>query len=124
MKKDLQNREDIELLINTFYDKVKKDALISFFFTDVVPVNWEKHLPTMYNFWENIVFYTGGYEGNPMEKHQNLHKMHPMSKAHFQRWLELFTTTVDELFEGEKAELIKQRALSIATVMQIRFVEK
>ena len=124
MKKDLQNRADIELLINTFYDKVKKDALIAFFFKDVVPVNWEKHLPTMYNFWENIVFYTGGYEGNPMEKHQNLHKMHPMNKAHFQRWLELFTSTVDELFEGEKAELIKQRALSIATVMQIRFVEK
>lgn len=124
MKKELQSREDIELLINTFYDKVRKDTLIAFFFTDVVSVDWEHHLPTMYKFWENVVFYTGGYEGNPMEKHQQLNMKHPMNKAHFQRWLELFTSTVDELFEGEKAELIKQRALSIATVMQIRFVEQ
>jgi len=39
---------------------------------------------------------------------------------HFQKWLLLFTETVDQLFEGEKAELAKQRATSIATVMQIK----
>lgn len=56
MKKDIEDRKDIELLINSFYDKVKQDAIIGSFFTEVVQVNWEKHLPVMYNFWENIVF--------------------------------------------------------------------
>ncbi len=42
---------------------------------------------------------------------------------HFQRWILLFNETVDELFKGEKAELIKQRALSISTVMQIKILQ-
>jgi hemoglobin len=120
MKPDIQNRTDIEQLINAFYTKVKADDLIGFYFTDVVHVNWEKHLPVMYNFWENIVFHTSSYEGNPMIKHQELNAKSPMNMEHFQRWTKLFNQTVDELFAGEKAEFIKQRAMGISTVMQIK----
>ncbi len=120
MKNDITNRADIELLINSFYNKVKKDPLIAFFFTEIVPVNWEVHLPVMYGFWENILFFSGTYEGNPMAKHKSIHQKCPMKMEHFQRWTSLFNETVEELFEGDKAELAKQRALSIATVMQIK----
>ncbi len=123
MKKDIEDRKDIELLINSFYDKVKQDAIIGSFFTEVVQVNWEKHLPVMYNFWENIVFQTGSYNGNPMDKHLELNKKSLITKEHFQRWILLFNETVDELFKGEIAELIKQRALSISTVMQIKILQ-
>jgi hemoglobin len=122
MTKDIQGRSDIELLINSFYDKVKVDAIIGYFFDKVIPVNWEKHLPTMYNFWENVVFNTGGYEGNPLVQHQHIHQKSAMRKEHFDQWLKLFTETVDELFDGDKAGLIKQRAISIATVMQIKIL--
>jgi len=122
MKTDIRDRNDIELLVNTFYDKVKPDPVIGYFFKEVVPVNWNKHLPVMYDFWENIVFATGSYEGNPMVQHKHLHKKSPMKMEHFQRWIMLFTETVDELFAGEKAILIKQRATSIATVMQIKII--
>jgi len=120
MKNDITNRADIELLINGFYNKVKKDPLIGFFFSEIVPVNWEAHLPIMYGFWENVLFYTGTYEGNQMALHQNIHQKCPMKMEHFQRWTSLFIETVDELFNGDKAELAKQRAISIATVMQIK----
>ncbi len=120
MKKDIKTRADIELMVNSFYEKVKKDEVIGFFFTEVVQVNWEKHLPVMYNFWESIVFHTGSYEGNPMHTHQQVNQKSPISMQHFQRWNLLFTQTVDELFEGDKVELIKQRAVSISTVMQIK----
>lgn len=120
MKQDIQNRTDIENLVNQFYDQVKVDPEIGPFFSEVVAVNWEKHLPVMYAFWENILFYTGGYEGNPMRKHLSIHKMAPMNKADFDRWLQLFFGTVDSLFEGENAEAIKQRATSMATVMQLK----
>ena len=123
MKKDIEDRKDIELLINSFYDKVKQDAIIGLFFTEVVQVNWEKHLPVMYNFWENIVFQTGSYNGNPMDKHLELNKKSLILMEHFQRWILLFNETVDELFKGKKAELIKQRALSISTVMQIKILQ-
>ncbi len=118
--KDILNRSDIEFLINSFYDKVQKDELISFFFTDVVAVDWEKHLPVMYSFWEGILFSTGNYAGNAMKKHIDLHMKSAMQPKHFERWLKLFTQTVDEHFEGPNAILIKQRALSIATVIQIK----
>lgn len=120
MKKDISNKEDIALLVNSFYEKVKNDKTIGFFFNKVVDVNWEKHLPVMYTFWENIIFHSGGYTGNPMQVHTGLHMKHPLQKAHFGKWIELFNATVDELFEGEKAIQAKQRAFSIATVMQIK----
>lgn len=123
MKTDIQSADDIKILVNSFYDKVKQDATIRHFFTEVVKVDWDKHLPVMYRFWENIVFHTGSYTGNPMEVHQQLHNKCPMHKFHFERWIELFNETVDELFEGEKAFQIKQRALSIATVIQIKIAD-
>jgi hemoglobin len=55
-----------------------------------------------------------------MVAHEQLHQKSPLSAEHFDRWLQLFLSTVNELFEGEKAELIKQRALSIATMMRIK----
>ncbi len=124
MKKDIENREDVKLLINRFYDKVKADPLIGFIFNDVMKVNWELHLPRMYDFWENTLFYIGGYTGNPMEIHRRLNQIVPLSAEHFQQWTNLFTSTVDEIFSGEKAELAKQRALSISTVMQIKILQQ
>ena len=123
MKKDIETRDDIERLVRCFYEKVVADPVIGHIFTEVVRVNWEKHLPVMYDFWENTLFYTGNYTGNPMQSHKALHRRFPLSKEHFNRWLSLFTSTVDELYEGEKAELAKQRAMSIATIMQIKIIQ-
>lgn len=120
MKKDIADKEDIVLLVNSFYEKVKNDESISFFFSKVVPVNWENHLPVMYTFWENIFFHSGGYTGNPMQVHTELHTKHVLQKEHFEKWIALFNAAVDELFEGEKASQAKQRAYAIATVMQIK----
>lgn len=120
MKKDISTREDIELLVRAFYEKVKGDPVIGHIFTQVIKVNWDKHLPVMFNFWENTLFYTGTYSGNPITSHRRLNNIFPLNEGHFARWLMLFTATVDELFEGEKAALAKQRAMSIATVMKIK----
>ncbi len=122
MKKDPSNREDIEILINAFYDKVKTDPIIGHFFTSVVEVNWEKHLPVMYDFWESILFQKSNYSGNPMAKHQEIHNKYPLKMEDFQHWIALFTETVDENFEGNNAETAKQRGMSIATVMQIKIL--
>ena len=118
MKPDIENRADIENLINTFYDKVKVDDILGPVFNVQIPVNWEVHVPVMYQFWENAIFYTGGYTGNPMAVHEHIHKKIGLKSAQFDRWIELFNQTTDELFEGEKANLAKQRALSIAKVME------
>jgi hemoglobin len=122
MKKDLENRTDIEKLINSFYDKVKVDPVIGYIFNDIVKTNWEHHLPVMYNFWENALFYTGSYSGDNMNLHRHLSYVTPLKKEHFDQWNKLFLQSVDELFQGPNAELAKQRAISISTVMQIKIV--
>lgn len=124
MKKDIENKKDIALLVDEFYDKVRADKTIGYIFNDVVKVNWQKHLPVMYSFWENTLFYTGTYEGNPMELHKHLHRLMPLTLEHFKQWNYLFIKTVDELFEGPQANLAKQRAVSISAVMQIKILKE
>jgi hemoglobin len=124
MKTDIKDRADIQRLIDSFYTKVRVDDQIAYLFNDVAKVDWEHHLPRMYDFWESMLFQTGTFSGNPMPVHMQLHQRSPLSKQHFARWLHLFNETVDELFEGDKAEQVKQRAHSIATIMQIKIAQQ
>lgn len=119
-KKDMETREDIIILVDTFYEKVLRDQTIGYIFNDVVNINLEKHMPVMYDFWETTLFHTAVYKGNPMKIHDKLNEKESLTKPHFDQWLTLFNETVDDLFYGEKAALAKTRALSIATVMQIK----
>lgn len=123
MKKDIKNRTDIELLVNIFYEKIVTDEQLGFIFQEIAKVNWSTHLPAMYNFWENIILFTGTYEGNPMNLHKHLHHITPLNETHFDRWNQLFICTVDELFEGKKANLAKQRAISISGIIKEKILE-
>ncbi|MBK9565033.1 MAG: group III truncated hemoglobin [Saprospiraceae bacterium] len=116
-KKDILNRQDIESVVNHFYDKVRKDDILSRMFDHV---DWEKHLPVMYDFWDNVLFYTGKYTGNPMAKHLMAHGRNPMTSTHFERWLKLFYEVLDESYVGKNTTLLKERANSIAKIMQIK----
>ena len=117
MKNDIKNREDIIKLVDSFYDIVNKDEVIGYLFNDVAKVNWELHLPKMYDFWENILFSTGNFEGNPMMKHKELNQKSKLNEEHFYHWNKLFNTAVDELYKGKKATEIKNRAMNISQMM-------
>jgi hemoglobin len=119
-KKDIENRDDIEKLVRRFYAKVIPDDLIGSFFIQTIKVNWETHLPKMYDFWEDLVFGTTKFSGNPMQAHIHVHSLEPMKEEHFERWLKLFRETLDENFSGPVAEKAMQRAISIATVIRIK----
>ncbi|MFZ5971682.1 MAG: group III truncated hemoglobin [Bacteroidota bacterium] len=108
---DIASRAHIELLVNTFYEKVRTDNLLAPRFAHV---DWPHHMPVMYNFWCSMMLDEKSYQGNPFQKHMPL----ALEAAHFERWLTLFRATVDELFKGEKAEEIKMRAQSIGMVWQ------
>lgn len=119
-KSDIASREDIQLLIDSFYRKVVKDDVIGHFFTKVVILNWDKHIPLMYDFWETTLFHKAIYKGNPLKTHLDLHRISELNENHFERWLSLFKSTIDESFKGPKAELAKQRAISIATIIRVK----
>ena len=124
MKKDIENREDIYLLVKTFYVKLMNDDLMHHFFEDFTnPEHLEIHLQTLVDFWANILFYSGGYRKNAMAPHLKLHKQKTFKKVHFNGWLSMFNASIDELFEGQMAHTAKSRAQSIATVMEIKISE-
>ncbi len=120
MKKDIETREDIKNLVDTFYTAVRKDNLLGSIFNDIAQVDWQEHLPKMYDFWETALFHLAKYKGNPLQVHALLHQKTTLRKEHFDRWLALFKQTIDERFKGQKAYLAKTRANSIAVVIRAK----
>ena len=108
---DIQNKADIEILIETFYGKVFKDALLAPFFKNM---DFEAHKPQMVHFWSFVLISEPGYKTNVTEKHLNM----PLEAEHFERWIYFFKETVDELFAGETAEMAKQRATLVGWTIQ------
>jgi hemoglobin len=117
-KTDLATRADVERLVNIFYDAVRGDDILAPIFDDVARVDWNAHLPKMYDFWETVLFGKAAFRGNPLAVHLGLSKQVRLSEREFSRWLALFNTTVDALFEGPGAVEAKTRAERIAAVMQ------
>lgn len=120
MARDIENRDDLLLLVTKFYEKLLADETISYIFTDVAQIDLKHHLPVLVDFWDAILFQSDTYRKNAMQPHLDLHIKSPLQKHHFETWLGYFKESVDENFEGEMAFLAKERATSIATVMQIK----
>ena len=121
MKNDIQDREDILLIMKEFYIKLLNDGIIKHFFDDIIQEDHlEQHLETITDFWNGILFNDTTYQKNAMQPHLLLNKTKPFKKEHFKTWLYHFNSSIDKNFKGEKAEMAKTRALSIATVMEIR----
>lgn len=116
-KQDIQNRADIEILVDSFYKKVLQNEIIGHFFTEVVEISWERHIPVMYSFWESVLLGIAGYKGNPVLKHIALHQKEKLTQTHFGEWKRLFFETLDELFEGEKVEEAKKKVEMMEQLM-------
>ena len=123
IKNDIETRTDIEKLIIQFYAKVMINPVIGFIFTDVIKIDLAQHIPIIVDFWETILLDNPVYKKNAMEVHYDLNKKTPLQKEHFNEWLLLFCTTVDELFIGKIATLAKTIAKSIAAVMEFKMIK-
>lgn len=112
MRKDIENRSDIELLVNEFYTLVQADELIGIIFNEIIRDQWPVHLSKMYSFWETVLLGNHTYSGAPFMPHAKL----PLEQKHFDRWLLLFGNTIDTYFEGPVAEDAKARASKMAVM--------
>lgn len=110
MTKEIKTLDDIKLLVNTFYSSVRKDEMIGPIFDEKIQDRWDGHLQKMYTFWQTILLDKHTYDGRPFPPHANL----PVEREHFDRWILLFNQTVEQLFEGEKADEAKWRAAQMA----------
>ena len=103
MKRDIENREDIEVLVQLFYSRLLKDPLMAphFEHTDFV-----HHTPRIVGFWAFILLDEPMQIGNVFDAHRHL----KIDDRHFERWIQTFSATIDELFEGKIANKAKQNA--------------
>lgn len=116
MNTDIFHLDNVKLLVDTFYGKVREDDLLAPIFNEAIQDRWPQHMETMYTFWQTLLLGERTYRGNPFAPHAELF----IGKIHFDRWLELWYKTVDDNFTGEVAEEAKWRASRIAEAFQMR----
>jgi hemoglobin len=113
---DILSLEDVKLLVNTFYGKVREDETLAQIFNERIKDRWPEHLEKMYPFWQTVLLEEQTYFGAPFPPHANL----PVERLHFEKWLELFHATVDELFVGQIAEEAKWRGNRMAEMFELK----
>ena len=116
MKQDILTIEDVKLLVDRFYEKIRVDELLGPIFNERIQNRWTEHLEKMYRFWQTVLLAEHTYFGSPFPPHAQL----PVSHENFLNWMELFVLTVDELFTGEKATEAKWRAEKMAEMFEIK----
>ncbi|MEO8933606.1 MAG: group III truncated hemoglobin [Xanthomarina sp.] len=121
-KKDITTREDVHLLVSSFYAKVRKDPFLGPFFNRVIK-DWDEHIEKLTTFWETSLFTTrrleNKYYGNPLAVHIEVDQENNQSitQVHFGAWLNLWFETINELYEGEYALKAQQKARKMSTFM-------
>jgi len=117
---DIETRADCERLVRAFYGRALHDPMIGWIFVDVAKLDVEAHVPQITSFWETMLLDAQSYAGGAFHPHAALNAKVPLRPGHFERWLLLWRTTVDELYAGERAELAKAAALRVAGGFQRR----
>lgn len=123
-KQDIKNREDIRLLVISFYAKIRKDTVLGPIFNGII-TDWEHHFGLLTDFWETQLFLKRKYFGNPVTAHQAVDDKvrHTITPEHFGLWMNLWFATIDELFEGETAYIAKNRAQKMSTMLYLKIYE-
>ena len=112
MKKDIENPGDIRQLVDTFYNSIQQDHLLADIFNGRIGDRWPEHLEKMYRFWQTVLLDEHTYYGSPFPPHADM----PVEREHFNRWIEIFSATVDGMFEGEKALKAKSQGERMAAM--------
>jgi hemoglobin len=123
LRKEIKTRDDIGLLVERFYEKVKSDDLIGDIFNNELFFRWDTHIPIMIDFWESVLLGSGTYKGNTMRVHIELNKKHRLKPEHFERWQKLFFETLDEYFTGQTVEEAKNKVKLMEVLMQTKIAQ-
>lgn len=113
---DIKDLEDVKLMVNQFYGKIREDELLGPIFDEVIQNRWPEHLEKMYRFWQTVLLDERTYSGRPFIPHMNL----PVDTHHFEHWLFLFNETVDELFKGTIATAAKLQGKRMAEMFNMK----
>ena len=112
--RDIQNIADVRLVVDTFYAKVREDTMLQDIFNSRIQDRWQEHLEKMYRFWQTVLLDEHTYQGSPFPPHAKL----PINREHFEHWIQLFNTTINEHFKGDKADRAIWQAKRMAELFE------
>ena len=121
--RDIESRNDIEKLLKAFYNKAFADDLIGVYFIGKTNFDLKKHLPSLIDFWDSILFNSENYKNNIIDIHNHLNSIYRFRPEYFLRWEMIFLETVDDLFTGYIAEIAKQKATSFTSALSFYFID-
>ncbi|GIQ59428.1 hypothetical protein Flavo103_25640 [Flavobacterium collinsii] len=124
MKKQIENRADVNFLVHQFYAKIRADEEIGSYFNTMIK-DWDAHLEKLTDFWETNLFAVKKYKGNPHAVHNEVdsHFEGRITSNEFGIWLNHWFQTLEEHFEGENAETLKRRARKMGTFLFMSMFE-
>jgi len=123
MKTVIETREDIRLLVESFYRKIIDDPIAGPIFNETLFFKWDTHIPIMIDFWETLLLEKTSYKGNAMRVHIELNKKFPLGPDHFKQWKKLFFETLDEYFTGSKVIEAKKRVELMEVLIQTKIAQ-
>ena len=121
---DLASQANIDIFVDSFYEKIRADTQLAPLFFDVAQIDLAVHLPHIKHYWYKLLLGDTRYQRHTMNIHRQLHAQRELQPADFQKWLCLFVETVDGSFSGERAERAKAVATSIAKNMETALSSK
>lgn len=125
-RKEIENRQDVSLLVRSFYAKIRMHESLGPIFNGVVQ-DWESHLERLTDFWEMILLQSGPGAGKfspvPVHKEVDAKTGNAITQLHFGNWLELWFSTLDTYFEGKHADYAKEHARNMAHILFFRIME-
>jgi hemoglobin len=127
-KKDIETREDVFLLVSSFYDKIREDKELGSFFNKLIK-DWDAHIVRLTSFWESSLFMTRKlehkYQGDPLKAHVNVDQENNncITERHFGLWLNLWFATINEHFKGDNAENAKCKARKMGSFLYLKIFE-
>lgn len=114
--------EIVELVTRQYADVVQDELLAPYFTFGPDHLDWQAHIGSVADYWEHVVLLAPDYDIDVLEGHRHLHDHHAFTPELFDRWLQIFTDTVDGGWNGPRASLAKKRATGMSRAMANRYL--
>lgn len=118
---DLDSPEHVHAFVDAFYARVFADPVLAPIFFDVARIDVERHLGLIRAYWEKLLLGSNGYQRHTMNIHRAIHAARALQERDFEHWLMHFRATLDEGFDGPRAERAWWVAQNVAKNMRTTF---
>ncbi len=118
LRPDLDSPEQIAAFVDRFYERLLADPQLRPIFIDAAGIDLPTHLPRIRAYWRKMLLGDPGYRRHTMAVHRRVHARRPFTALDFERWLALFTATLDAHYAGPVTERARRLATRIAANMQ------